>query len=117
MLEPHLLRDPDTFLHITIGEWILQNRSFPVADTFSYTRLGQPWLATDWISEVVFSILYRIGEWRGVTEIVAMTCGLISGVLTFYFAIILRLSVALGLSILIMLLISPQFLARPVIFS
>jgi hypothetical protein len=96
---------------------MLRNRSFPVADTFSYTKFGETSRATDWIAELVFAIAYRIGHWRGVTEIVAVTCGLISGVLTFYFARILRLSVALGLPVFIIFLISPQFLARPVIFS
>jgi hypothetical protein len=116
-LKPRLLIDPDTFLHITVGEWILQNRSFPTADTFSYTRIGQRWIATDWIAEVIFAILYSIGRWGAVTEIVAATSGLISGILTFYFARNLRLSLALGLPIIITLLISTQFLARPVIFS
>jgi hypothetical protein len=114
---PGILYDPDTFLHISLGEWILENGRFPDVDTFSYSKLGETWRATDWIAELALTISYRIGQWRGLTEIVAVTCGLISGVLTFYFARILRLSIAMGLPVLIIFLISPQFLARPVIFS
>lgn len=111
------LGDPDTFLHITVGKWILQNGRFPVVDHFSYTAFGKPWFATDWISELVFAFLYREGQWLGVTEIVAITAGLISSVLCFYLATKLRLSLAFGLTVVIVALISPHFLARPVILS
>ena len=112
-----LLNDPDTFWHISLGNWMLQNGRFPIVDQFSYTAFGKPWFATDWISELVFAALYRVGQWRGVTEIVAVTCALISGVLSLYLARNLRLSIALGLTAIIVALISPHFLARPVIFS
>src|SRR5262245_12931319 len=116
-LEFHLLKDSDMFMHITVGQFILQNWSFPDADTFSYTKFGETWRATDWISELILAISYEVGQWRGVTEVLAITCGLISGTLTFYLAKILRLSIAIGLSLLIIVLISPHFLGRPVIFS
>jgi hypothetical protein len=111
------LLDPDTFLHISVGKWILQNSRFPVADQFSYTAFGKPWIATDWISELIFACLYGLSQWRGVTEIVAVAAALISGVLCLYLATKLRLSVAFGLTVVIVALISPHFLARPVIFS
>jgi hypothetical protein len=113
----YFLSDPDTFLHITLGNWILQNGRFPDVDQFSYTAFGKTWLATDWIPELTFAALYKAGQWQGVTEIVAVTCALISGVLCFYLSTKLRLSIALGLTAMIVILISPHFLARPVIFS
>jgi hypothetical protein len=85
-------------------------------DTVSYSKLGETWRATDWIAELALTISYRIGQWRGLTEIVAVTCGLISGVLTFYFARILRLSIAMGLPVLIIFLISPNFLRVQLFF-
>jgi hypothetical protein len=117
LIRNEFLNDPDTFLHIGVGNWILQNHRLPTADQFSYTTFGKPWFAADWISDLVFAFLYRAGQWRAVTEIVAVTCALISGVLSFYLARKLRLSVALGLTAIIVALISPHFLARPVIFS
>ena len=111
------LIDPDTFLHISVGKWMLQNGRFPVVDQFSYTAFGKAWFATDWISELIFAVLYRASQWRGVTEIVAVTAALISGVLCLYLATKLRLSIAFGLAIVMVALISPHFLARPVIFS
>jgi hypothetical protein len=111
------LIDPDTFLHISVGKWMLQNGRVPVVDHFSYTALGKAWFATDWISELVFAVLYRASQWRGVTEIVAVTAALICSVLCLYLATKLRLSIAFGLAVIMVVLISPHFLARPVIFS
>jgi hypothetical protein len=111
------LNDPDTFLHISVGNWILENGRLPIADPFSYTAYGKAWFATDWISELIFASLYRASQWRGVTEIVAVTAALISGLLCLYLTMKLRLSIGLGLAVIIAGLISPHFLARPVIFS
>jgi hypothetical protein len=111
------LLDPDTFLHISVGKLILQTGHFPIADQFSYTAFGKAWFATDWISELIFAVLYGGSRWLGVTEIVAVTGALISGVLCFYLATKLRLSIAFGLTVVIIALISPHFLARPVILS
>ena len=111
------LGDPDTFLHISVGNWILQNGRFPTIDHFSYTAVGKTWFATDWISELAFAFLYRVSQWRGVTEIVAVAASLISGVLCFYLTMKLRPAIAFGLAIIIAALISPHFLARPVILS
>ena len=90
---------------------------FRLLINFHIPLFGKAWFATDWIPELVFAALYRAGQWRAVTEIVAVTCALISGALSFYLARKLRLSVALGLTAIIVALISPHFLARPVIFS
>jgi hypothetical protein len=117
LVRNEFLNDPDTFLHIAVGNWILQNHRLPTVDQFSYTVSGNRWFAADWASDLVFAVLYKAGRWRAVTEIVAVTCALISGVLSFYLARKLRLSVALGLTAIIVALISPHFLARPVIFS
>jgi hypothetical protein len=117
LVRQELLNDSDTFWHIGVGNWILQNHRLPTVDQFSYTAFGKPWFAADWLSDIVFAILYTAGQWRAVTEIVAVSCALISAVLSFYLASTLRLSVALGLTVIIVALISSHFLARPVIFS
>jgi len=113
----NFLADSDTFLHISLGNLILQSGHFPTVDQFSYTAFGKVWLATDWIPELAFAALYKVAQWRGVTEIVAVTCALISGALCYTLAKHLRLSIALGLTAIIVVLISPHFLARPVVVS
>jgi len=51
-----------------------------------------------------------------VTETIALASGFIAAVLCFYLTRTLRLSVALGTTAIIIALISPHFLARPLMF-
>ena len=52
--------DPDIWWHLKTGEWITQHRAVPRADPFSYTRAGQPWIAHEWLSELMIYGLYRM---------------------------------------------------------
>ena len=92
----NFLGDPDTFLHISVGNLILQNGRFPVVDQFSYTAFGKPWFATDWIPELIFASLYKV---EPVARRHRNRCGYCRpyiGVLCLYLAMKLRLAIALG---------------------
>ena len=59
-----LLADPDTHWHITVGNWILTHGSVPVADSYSYTFTGQPWIAKEWLSQVLLALAFN-HRWLG----------------------------------------------------
>jgi len=63
---PSLLSDSDTGWHLRTGEWILANGRVPQNDIFSYTQAGQPWFAWEWLSDVLFALLFR---WHGLSAI------------------------------------------------
>ena len=48
-----LLNDPDTYWHIVVGQWILAH-GFPHADPFSFTFAGKPWIAKEWLSQLLY---------------------------------------------------------------
>ncbi|MEI6202932.1 MAG: hypothetical protein WCP68_13360, partial [Enhydrobacter sp.] len=50
-----LLADPDTHWHIAVGDWIVANRAMPHVDTFSFTFTGQPWIAKEWLSQLLLT--------------------------------------------------------------
>src|SRR6266852_4898712 len=52
--------DPDVWWHLKTGEWISQHKAVPRVDPFSYTRAGQPWIAHEWLFELIIYSLYRI---------------------------------------------------------
>lgn len=66
----YLLLDGDTYWHITAGQWIWSNGSIPTADPFSYTKQGAPWMAHEWLAEVVLAATHHVGGW---TAVVALT--------------------------------------------
>ena len=79
-----LLSDPDTHWHITVGNWILAHGSVPTVDSYSFTFPGQPWIAKEWLSQVVLALAFNIGGWGGVSALAAAAIG-------FTFALLLRL--------------------------
>lgn len=112
-----LLKDPDTLWHISTGQWILDNAKFPVVDFYSYTAAGTRWIAGEWLSEVFLAIAFKIGQWRGVVILSAITIATVIATLSFYLLQNLRFSVAIGWTMLTAFAISPHYLARPHLFS
>jgi hypothetical protein len=53
--------DPDVWWHIKVGETILATHRFPTTDPYSFTVAGQPWLAYEWLGEVLLAAVNRIG--------------------------------------------------------
>jgi hypothetical protein len=53
--------DPDFWWHLATGRYIVETGTIPHADIFSYTAAGQPWVAHEWLAEIVMFLLYRSG--------------------------------------------------------
>jgi len=68
--------ESDTFWHIKLGQEILKNLSLPVTVPFTFTGEDVPWVATEWLSEVVFFILYSVGGFSGLTLLNAIVLAL-----------------------------------------
>jgi hypothetical protein len=94
-------------------------RSLAISDSrrISYTAAGKPWISTEWLSEVIFAVAFKLGGWRAVVGMTAITCGAIIGLLSFYLLQNLRFSVAVAWVSFSAAPISSHFLARPHIFS
>ncbi len=112
-----LLGDPDSHWHITVGNWILQHHAVPTVDIYSFTFTGQPWIAKEWLSQVLLALAYDIGGWGGV---VALGAAAVAGA----FALMLRLLLrdlkplpALLFTIAAITMTAPHFLARPHILA
>jgi len=63
--------DPDVWWHLKTGQYIAEHRSVPHTDPFSYTRAGQPWVAHEWLSELLLYNLQRTAGWGGLILIFA----------------------------------------------
>ena len=51
----------DTWWHLRAGDVMLETRRVLLTDVFSHTVSGQPWPNYEWLSEVVFALVYRAG--------------------------------------------------------
>jgi hypothetical protein len=57
--------DPDMWWHIKTGQTILATHHWPTVDPYSFTVLGQPWMAFEWLGDVLIGAVARIGGVRG----------------------------------------------------
>jgi hypothetical protein len=108
-----LLADPDSRWHVAVGRWILESGSVPKTDSFSHTFVGQPWIAKEWLSQVLMALAYGAAGWAGVAALCAAAIGAT-------FALMLRLLLrdirplpAMLLTVAAIVLTAPHMLARP----
>jgi hypothetical protein len=65
VFNPRALNDGDTYWHLASGAWMLSHGAVPHVDPFSFTHGGQPWVAHEWLSEIVMTLVYRAAGWTG----------------------------------------------------
>src|SRR5262249_41832916 len=114
---PYLLDDPDTYWHVVVGREIWETGSFPHKDRFSWTFEGQPWIAKEWLSQLILFAGYQLGSWRGVVLIAAAALALAYALLFVILSRQMRITVAAGVAMVAPLLALGHFLARPHVFS
>ena len=108
-----LLVDPDTHWHIALGNWMLEHRAVPHVDTFSFTFLGQPWIAKEWLSQVLLTAAYHAAGWGGVTALSAVAVAATFALLLRLLLRDLQAPVAILFAVAAFVMMGPHLLARP----
>ncbi len=105
--------DGDTNWHVATGRWILAHRAVPLADPFSFTAFGRPWVAHEWLSEALMALAYRAAGWSGVVVLTgaaaATAMALLAASLRRNLGVLSTIA-ALALAFVVLL---PHFMARP----
>ena len=112
-----LLSDCDTGWHIRTGEWILAHHWVPSVDVFSFSKPGAPWFAWEWLSDVVFALINKMG---GLQAVVLFSILMLSVTFTALFMLVRRKAnavVAVALTMLAAAASSIHWLARPHLFT
>jgi len=108
-----LLNDTDTWWHLAAGDWIVAHRTVPHTDPFSWTFGGKPWVAHEWLSEIIMSRAFAAFGWPGVMLLTAVCFAAGIGLMAREAARHLT-GLALWLTVLIAAsLFGPHLLARP----
>lgn len=116
--EVGLLTDASTGCHIRTGEFVLAHGQAPRTDMLSFTRQGQPWFAWEWLSDLVFALLFRA---LGLNGVVVFAAALIAVPLWLIMRQALRRGANCLVAIAVLHLVvgssSIHYLARPHIFT
>jgi hypothetical protein len=74
-------KESDAFYHLKTGEIIWETKAIPTADIFSYTAPGAHWVTHEWLGEILFYGLYRLGGFWAVILFVALLAAKTYGLL------------------------------------
>ena len=113
-----LNRDGDLPRHIAVGKVMLENHAVVREDFFSHTAYGQPFLAYEWLSQLIFAAVY---EYAGLDAVAVLTAVVIASAYALLAGFLIRRGVAIDLVILTVacaaLLGMTHWAARPHAFS
>lgn len=69
--------DTDFWWHLKMGQVMLETRSIPRSDLFSFLSFGKPMIAHEWLSEVVFASIYAVSGYVGLSVFFGGVAGFI----------------------------------------
>ena len=64
--------DGDVSWHIAAGRWILAHERVPTIDPFSFTMTGQPWVAFEWLSQIIYAAAFNFAGYAGLAAVVTV---------------------------------------------
>jgi hypothetical protein len=59
--------DPDVFIHLAAGRWIVEHGRIPYTDPFTSASQGRPWIDHEWLPQVLMYLLYQTAGYRALT--------------------------------------------------
>ena len=114
----NLLNDLGTGFHIRAGQYVIHNFTIPKYDIFSFIAPPLPWVAHEWLSEVIMAVVHHIS---GPTGVVLFFSFLIAVTYFLLFKFVRASGGNIILSCFIVFLVAVSstlhWLARPHIFS
>ncbi|WEZ83055.1 hypothetical protein P6U16_19430 [Rhizobium sp. 32-5/1] len=112
-----LLQDPDNWWQVKVGLDLLASRTIPTVDTYSHTFAGQPWIAKEWLAQVILGAGYSIFGWSGVAFITVTAVAAAMFLLAWSLSASLKPTIAIAVTLAITIAVGPVYNARPLIFS
>jgi hypothetical protein len=108
-----LLNDPDTYWHIAAGRWTWAHGAVPATDPFSATMMGAPWVAHEWLAELLFAGAYGALGWAGAVALAALAAAASLALLIRALARFVAPPLALAAGAMAFLLMAAHLTARP----
>jgi hypothetical protein len=108
-----LLREPDMWWHIKTGQMILASGSVPQVDSFSHSFFGSPWIAKEWLSQVIYALCYNMAHWAGLLFFASCVLALTAWLMYQFLTRSLQPFYAVFLVLLLLLMVQGVTVARP----
>jgi len=118
VLSCRLLSDPDLGFHLNAGKYIVENKTVPDKDSFTYTSTQNDYIDLHWLFQIIIYSTYKITGYEGLSVLVLLLS------FTLCYLLLLRnqrLKIPLSLSCLLIfagyLIIESRIILRPELFT
>ena len=108
-----LLNDSDTYWHIAVGKWILDHNALPLADIYSFTKTGEPWISSSWLAQVLYAGSYELAGWAGPVILSAACVAITFAMLAFMLGRRMPSTWAILIALAALVLSASHLFARP----
>jgi hypothetical protein len=108
-----LLSDSDTYWQIAVGQWILDHATLPRVDVFSFSKLGEAWISSSWLAQVLYAVSYNLAGWTGPVVVAASSIAATFALLAYILERRMASTYAALVALAAMVLSATHFLARP----
>ncbi len=107
-----LLQDSDTFWQIKVGQWIIDHRTLPTSDVYSFTKFGAPWISNAWLSQVLYAAVHAWG-WAGPVILASLAIAAAIAILVRLLDAYFEPAHSILITMLVLMLSWHHLLARP----
>ena len=108
-----MLNNSDTYWQIAVGQWILDHNALPRVDFYSFTKAGEPWVSSSWLSQVLLAASYSLAGWTGPVVLAAACIAVTFAMLTWILGQRLPAVFAVIVTLVALLVPVQHLLARP----
>jgi len=113
ILSTKIFGDPDSMWHVAAGRWMLEHREIVRADPFSHSMPGAPWIAHEWLSELLMVAVHGLGGWVGLHLFIAVVFATTVAAMLRFLLNALEPVAAITITALSAALMSTHLLVRP----
>lgn len=113
MFLPIAFMDGDTWWHLAAGRYIFEHHSVPTTDPFSYTFSGHPWVAHEWLAEVLMYASFSALGWVGLALLFGLCFASVVTLISLYAQRWMTPISATCLALLVAECMLPRIFARP----
>ena len=110
--------DPDLWGHLKFGEAAWMQKALPSTDPYSYTAQGLPWVNHEWLSEIIYYLIYAsLGSTGLLIFKLALGLFILQLLASLYFAKENNAFIFLVTFMLLVPVMAPGFMTRPHLFT
>jgi hypothetical protein len=110
---PGMFRDGDVTWHVASGNWIISHSRIPTVDPFSFSAAGHPWVATEWLAEIIYASAFNLAGYSGLATVVAAAIIALNAIIFFYLERRVSALALIATLATMMVVLTPFVLARP----